>query len=183
MSVQTTRRRRANLAAPRRRGFEFPALYDPDAFGRISERVARFFGTAAFLIIQTILVFFWILYNGYVASRVLHHLPFDPYPFILLNLAFSTQAAYAAPFILLAQNRQAERDRIQAETDRRTNARALADTEYMTRELAAIRLALGEMPTRDYLDDQLDRLTEELTELRKRVDGAGGIAGGGTAGV
>jgi uncharacterized membrane protein len=95
---------------------------------------------------------------------------FDPYPFILLTLALSLQASYAAPLILLAQNRQAERDRQETERDRRTSSRTQADTEYLARELAAIRLALGEMPTRDYLDDELERLQSEVERLRERVE-------------
>jgi uncharacterized membrane protein len=98
---------------------------------------------------------------------------FDPYPFILLTLALSLQASYAAPLILLAQNRQAERERQEGERDRRTSARTQADTEYLARELAAIRLALGEMPTRDYLDEELDRLERELGKLRARLEAEG----------
>jgi uncharacterized membrane protein len=112
--------------------------YDPDAFGRVSEGIARYFGTARYVVIQTVLVIIWIGINVLWATG-----SFDPYPFILLNLAFSTQAAYAAPLILLAQNRQAERDRIQYEQDRRTTADMLAETDYLARELAAARLALG----------------------------------------
>lgn len=177
------RRRRAALGAPRRPRLGLGIYYDPDAFGRFSETVARYFGTARFLVLQTALVATWITWN--VAARTLH-LDFDPYPFILLNLAFSTQAAYAAPLILLAQNRQEERDRQEMLEDRRTNVRALADTEYLARELAAIRLALGEMPTRDYLSGELDRFDEELRRLRREVArtaalarGAGDAAGPG----
>jgi uncharacterized membrane protein len=114
-------------------------------------------------------VVLWIGWN--VAFRN-HKAAFDPYPFILLTLALSLQASYAAPLILLAQNRQAERDRQEGERDRRTSTRTQADTEYLARELAAIRLALGEMPTRDYLDEEIARLQLELEQLRARIDKA-----------
>jgi len=106
---------------------------------------------------------------------------FDPYPFILLTLALSLQASYAAPLILLAQNRQAERDRQETERDRRDSSRTQADTEYLARELAAIRLALGEMPTRDYLDDELERLEAELKQLRARLEESSRAAGSAPA--
>jgi uncharacterized membrane protein len=112
--------------------------YDPEAFGRVSEGIARYFGTARYLVIQTVLVIAWIGVNAVWATG-----RWDPYPFILLNLAFSTQAAYAAPLILLAQNRQAVRDRRQYEDDRRMTAEMRAETDYLARELAAARLALG----------------------------------------
>jgi uncharacterized membrane protein len=132
---------------------------DPDAFARFSERIARFLGTGRFLAAQTVIVIVWIALNLVAVS-----LRWDPYPFILLNLAFSTQAAYAAPLILLAQNRQDDRDRIALQEDRARAERTKADTEYLARELAALRLALGEVVTRDFLRSELDRLTE-LREL------------------
>lgn len=142
--------------------------YDPDAFGNFSEAIARFIGTARFLVWQSVIVFFWIVINA--AATVLQ---WDPYPFILLNLAFSTQAAYAAPLILLAQNRQEARDRTQMETDREINARTKADTEYLAREIASVRLALADVVTTQDLRDQLGQLSDELrrvTELLERVD-------------
>lgn len=126
-------------------------------FGRLSERIARFLGTGTFLFWQTLLVVSWIALNLFAVS-----LAWDPYPFILLNLAFSTQAAYAAPLILLAQNRQDDRDRVSLEEDRARAEQTKADTEYLARELAALRLALGEVTTRDYLRTELDRLRDEL---------------------
>jgi uncharacterized membrane protein len=152
-----------NLGRPRRVGRLQTPYYDPEAFGRFSETIARYLGTARYLVFQTVVVAGWIAWN-----TILHDsgAGFDPYPFILLTLALSLQASYAAPLILLAQNRQEERDRAAAESDRRANARAQAATEYLARELAAIRLAVGEMPTREYLDDQLDRLRKELDALR-----------------
>ncbi len=129
---------------------------DPDAFARFSERIARFLGTGRFLAVQTIVVIAWITLNlTLVITR-----RWDPYPFILLNLVFSTQAAYAAPLILLAQNRQDDRDRVALEEDRTRAERTKAETEYLARELAALRLAVGEVVTRDFLRSELVRLTE-----------------------
>jgi uncharacterized membrane protein len=146
------RLRRGPLDAPRR-ARRFEAHYDPDAFGRFSEGIARFFGTARYLVVQTILVVVWIALNVLVVS-----LRWDAYPFILLNLAFSTQAAYAAPLILLAQNRQAERDQHTIEADRSMNLRAQANAEFLARELAAARISLGRM------EAALARLEEERRE-------------------
>jgi uncharacterized membrane protein len=129
---------------------------NPDAVGRFAEGIARFLGTGRFLAVQTILVVVWITLNVFAVR-----LRWDPYPFILLNLAFSTQAAYAAPLILLAQNRQADRDRVQAEEDRARAASTRADTEYLARELASLRVAVGELATRDFIRGELSRLTEE----------------------
>ncbi len=177
-------RARDRLDQPRemRRGLPRPH-YDPDAFGKFSESIARFFGTARFLVAQTVLVAAWISFNAVVGIRYYqaqHRCarlpdaaaeackrglkPFDPYPFILLNLAFSTQAAYAAPLILLAQNRQADRDRVSLEEDRAQYARSVADTEYLTREVAALRIALGDVVTRDFLRSELQRLVEEIRD-------------------
>jgi uncharacterized membrane protein len=102
------------------------------------------------------------------------NLRWDPYPFILLNLAFSTQAAYAAPLILLAQNRQDDRDRISLEEDRNRAERTKADTEYLARELAALRVAIGEVATRDYLRTELDRLAERLPAAKPAKSERGG---------
>ena len=129
---------------------------NPDSVGAWAESFARFLGTGRYLAIQTVIVVVWIALNVFAVE-----LRWDPYPFILLNLAFSTQAAYAAPLILLAQNRQAERDRVQAEEDRSRAAQTRADTEYLARELAALRVAIGELATRDFIRSELNRLTEE----------------------
>jgi uncharacterized membrane protein len=153
--------------APANRRLDVPRLgrrwldVDPDSFARISERVARFLGTGRYLAIQTVLVIVWIALNLVLVGVY----QWDPYPFILLNLAFSTQAAYAAPLILLAQNRQADRDRVSLDEDRSRAERTKADTEYLARELAALRIAVGEVATRDYLRGELDRITERLDEL------------------
>jgi uncharacterized membrane protein len=134
--------------------------YDPDAFARYAERMARFLGTGRYLAGQTIIVFLWIVFNVTAAS-----LRWDPYPFILLNLAFSTQAAYAAPMILLAQNRQSDRERDEIERDRDMNARSLADTEFLAREMAGIRLALERKADREDVTEAIDRLTHTLERL------------------
>ncbi|GAB2974328.1 DUF1003 domain-containing protein [Amycolatopsis acidiphila] len=153
---------RRRLDQPRASGRRFIA-FDPDTFGRLSERLARFLGTGKYLFWQTLIVLVWIALNLGAAT-----LRWDPYPFILLNLAFSTQAAYAAPLILLAQNRQDDRDRVSLEEDRNRAAQTKADTEYLARELAALRLAIGEVATRDYLRGELDKLREDLnTRPRK----------------
>jgi uncharacterized membrane protein len=138
---------------------------DTEAVGRFSESIARFLGTGRYLAVQTILVIVWVLLNLFAVG-----LRWDPYPFILLNLAFSTQAAYAAPLILLAQNRQENRDRVSLEEDRRRAAQTKADTEYLARELAALRLAVGEVATRDYLRRELEELRELLVRLQPPAD-------------
>ena len=137
---------------------------DPETVGQSTEAIARFFGTGRSLLIQTILVIVWIAVNLIAVEA-----RFDPYPFILLNLAFSTQAAYAAPLILLAQNRQENRDRVTLEEDRRRAAQTKADTEYLSRELAALRLAIGEVVTREYLRDELDELRALLTDRNPHI--------------
>jgi uncharacterized membrane protein len=133
---------------------------DPEAIGKVTESIARFFGTGRYLLIQTIVVLLWIALNVAAISW-----RWDPYPFILLNLAFSTQAAYAAPLILLAQNRQENRDRVTLNEDRRRAAQTKADTEYLARELAALRLAVAELPTREYLRRELEDLRSLLANL------------------
>ncbi|GGM07493.1 DUF1003 domain-containing protein [Nakamurella endophytica] len=156
---------------------------DPEAFGRFSENLARFLGTGKFLFWQTLLVITWITLN---LAAV--HLRWDPYPFILLNLAFSTQAAYAAPLILLAQNRQDDRDRISLEEDRTRAAQTKADTEFLARELAALRVAIGEIATRDYLRGEIDRLRGDLEDMaagrppRDKQSGKSGKQGGKSGG-
>src|SRR4029077_13757410 len=138
----------------------FALNVDVEAVGRLSESFARFLGTGRYLAMQTIFVVIWIALNLFAVS-----LRWDPYPFILLNLAFSTQVAYAAPLILLAQNRQDDRDRITLEEDRTRSAQTKADTEFLARELAALRVAIGEIATRDYLRGELERLRSDLDEI------------------
>src|SRR5581483_2710755 len=149
--------RATDLSQPRSGGISLGLHYDPEAFGRFSEAIARTLGTARFLVAQTVVVVVWIILNASAAA-----LRWDPYPFILLNLAFSTQAAYAAPLILLAQNRQDERDRAQIERDRAVAARTQADTEYLAREVAAIRVALEAIPSLDDLKDCIGELAEKV---------------------
>jgi uncharacterized membrane protein len=138
----------------------FSLRLDPEAIGQSTEAIARFFGTGRYLLIQTLIVIVWIAVNLIAVEY-----RFDPYPFILLNLAFSTQAAYAAPLILLAQNRQENRDRVTLEEDRRRASQTKADTEFLARELAALRLAVGEVVTREYLRDELEELRDLLVGL------------------
>ncbi|OBJ56261.1 DUF1003 domain-containing protein [Mycobacterium sp. 1423905.2] len=159
----------SNSSAPRRlytprtsRGFSL--RLDPETIGQFTESIARFFGTGRYLLLQTLVVLVWIGLNLFAVQW-----RWDPYPFILLNLAFSTQAAYAAPLILLAQNRQENRDRVALEEDRRRAAQTKADTEYLARELAALRLAIGEVPTRDYLRHELDNLRQLLAEPQPKT--------------
>ncbi len=147
---------------------------DPEAVGQITESIARFFGTGRYLLIQTIVVLLWIAVNVFAVT-----LRWDPYPFILLNLAFSTQAAYAAPLILLAQNRQENRDRVTVEEDRRRAAQTKADTEYLARELAALRLAVGEVVTREYLRHELEDLRELLLNPGSETAGGEPVRGDG----
>ncbi|GAA1886910.1 DUF1003 domain-containing protein [Lapillicoccus jejuensis] len=131
-----------------------------ETFGRWSEDFARFMGTAQFLMAMTVFVLVWILVNILGPER--YH--FDAYPFIFLTLMLSLQASYAAPLILLAQNRQADRDRVALEQDRARDERNLADTEFLTREVAALRIALRDAATRDFVRSELRNLLEELEE-------------------
>ncbi|MEY4401658.1 MAG: hypothetical protein RL072_1523 [Actinomycetota bacterium] len=155
-------KRREDLANPRyRRKLNVP--YEPGAFGRFSEAVARNLGTARFLVVQTFLVLVWISIN--VLSITLR---WDPYPFILLNLMFSVQAAYAAPLILLAQNRQEDRDRQALENDRAVATRTQENAEYLARELAGVRLALSNTATSSEMREAIDALSERLDQLLER---------------
>jgi len=156
---------RSRLYTPRISRLSAPRL-DSDAVGNFTESIARFFGTGSYLLIQTIVVLIWIALNIVAVG-----LRWDPYPFILLNLAFSTQAAYAAPLILLAQNREADRDREVVERDREMNARSLADTEFLAREMAAIRIALEHKADRDDISDAVGRLVDA-------VERSGAVAAG-----
>ncbi len=158
-------KRREDLSTPRQ-GPSLGVHYDPEAFGRFSEAIARTLGTARFLVIQTVVVVFWIALNvvGFFGK-------WDPYPFILLNLAFSTQAAYAAPLILLAQSRQAERDRVEQEQDRLVNARVQADTDFLAREIATVRLSLSDVVTTEDLTDAVSQLTSAIERLGSGASG------------
>ncbi len=153
-------RRPVRLDQPRsgRRTLVQRPQVDPESFGRISERFARFMGTARFLVYMSGFIILWLLWNLFAPDR----LQFDPYTFTFLTLLLSLQASYAAPLILLAQNRQADRDRVIGEQDRSRDERGLADTEYLTREVAALRIAMRDVATRDFIRSELRTLLEEL---------------------
>ncbi|WP_307853025.1 DUF1003 domain-containing protein [Kitasatospora sp. RG8] len=155
---------RTRLDQPRttRPGLITLPTYDPEAFGKLSERIARFLGTGRFIVWMTIVVVVWVGWNTLLPDEV----HFDDYPFIFLTLVLSLQASYAAPLILLAQNRQDDRDRVNMEQDRARSDRNIADTEYLTREVAALRQGLGEVATRDFLRSELQSLLKEIDERR-----------------
>jgi uncharacterized membrane protein len=140
--------------------------YDADAFGRLSERIARFLGTGRFLVYMTATIVFWVVWNTLGPE----HLRFDQYPFIFLTLVLSLQASYAAPLILLAQNRQEARDRVQYERDRDVDARTRADMEFLAREMAALRMSVGEVATRDFLRSELRSLLADLDHKDRQDD-------------
>lgn len=164
--------RRTERPANERLGLDTPVVarrkkyldFDGDRVGEVAESVARFLGTGKYLAFQTIIVVAWIALN--IGGMWWN---WDPYPFILLNLAFSTQAAYAAPLILLAQNRQEDRDRASVNEDRRRAAETKADTEFLAREIAGVRAIVGEAVTRDYLRRELDDLTGVLERIEARL--------------
>ena len=168
------RRPELRMDQPLDRGRLRGPSYDPEQWGRLSERIARFIGSWRFIAWMTVVIISWLLWNIFAPDN----LKPDPYPFIFLTLLLSLQASYAAPLILLAQNRQADRDKVQYLEDREMTDRLVADTEYLAREIAALRMALGEVATRDYLraelrdlaDEIADRLTEEQ---RSRPKGDG----------
>ena len=152
------------LDTPREARRSIRPSYDPETFGALSEKFARFLGTARFLVYMTVFVISWIAWNVLAPTS----LRWDKYPFIFLTLILSLQASYAAPLILLAQNRQADRDRIALNEDRARGDRNIADTEYLTRELASLRIALGDVSTRDYIRNELEDFAKEIVqELRK----------------
>ncbi len=151
---------RLDLSKPRSTGLRFGIHYDNDAFGNFSETIARFIGTARFLVFQSVFISVWIGINTLAPKGW----RFDKYPMQFLTLILSLQAAYAAPLILLAQNRQADRDRISTERDRDTAGRTQADTEFLARELASIRLGLADVATIDELDKAVTRALEKVLE-------------------
>jgi uncharacterized membrane protein len=156
----TERRPRLDTPREQRRLVRRPS-YDADAFGVFAESFARYMGTAKFLFWMTLFVIFWIAWN-LVAPEDLR---FDQWPFMLLTLMLSLQASYAAPLILLAQNRQEQRDKVVAEQDRQANARAHADMEFLAREVASLRMAVGEVATRDFVRSELRGLLGDIEEL------------------
>jgi uncharacterized membrane protein len=159
----TMRLNKNSLEFPREARRSLRPSYDPEAFGRWSEQFARFLGTARFLVYMSVFVLCWITWNTLAADS----LRWDHYPFIFLTLLLSLQASYAAPLILLAQNRQADRDRIQGNEDRDRDERNIADTEYLARELASLRTAIGDVATRDYLRTEIADAMDELLKKLK----------------
>ncbi|MGA4508215.1 DUF1003 domain-containing protein [Propionibacteriaceae bacterium G1746] len=165
MASSTGREVRLDQPAERT-GPRWPRLsFGPETFGKFAEGVASFMGTPTFLLWMTIIVVVWIALNviGLFGFR------WDPYPFILLNLAFSTQASYSAPLILLAQNRQESRDRLGLDEDRRVAAQSRADMDFLAREIASLRMSVNELATRDYVRSELRaELRELLAEIEKK---------------
>ncbi|EFG64704.1 DUF1003 domain-containing protein [Streptomyces sp. SPB074] len=162
-------RSRPRLDVPRPPRRRLLPDYDPESFGRASERIARFLGTGRFIVWMTVIIIVWVVWNIAAPDA----LRFDNYPFIFLTLMLSLQASYAAPLILLAQNRQDDRDRVNLEQDRKQNERSIADTEYLSREMASLRMGLGEVATRDWIRSELQDLVRDLEER-----GAGGERAG-----
>lgn len=158
----STRRTRLDQPLEAQRRLIPRLSYDEETFGIFAEKFARFMGTATFLVYMTLFVAAWIVWNVLAPED----LRFDPFPFIFLTLMLSLQASYAAPLILLAQNRQEMRDKVVAEQDRQANARAHADMEFLTREVASLRMSVGEVATRDYLRSELRNLLSELDVRR-----------------
>ena len=160
-------KRREDLTTPRQNR-RLSVHYDPDAFGQFSESIARYLGTARFLVWQSFVIAVWVGWNYVVPASV----QFDPNKrgLVLLTLVLSLQASYAAPLILLAQNRQEERDRNTTDNDRRTAERTQADTEFLAREIASVRLSLADVPTSSELQDHLDRMSEAIERMTARLD-------------
>ncbi|MFQ6172916.1 DUF1003 domain-containing protein [Oryzobacter sp. R7] len=156
------RERRARIDQPREGGrrWSMPSVLTEETFGVVSEKFARFMGTPYFLIAMTVFVVVWVVWNTTAPAGF----RFDPYAFIFLTLMLSLQASYAAPLILLAQNRQADRDRVSLEQDRARDERNLADTEFLTREVAALRIAMRDTATRDFVRSELRDLLDELEQ-------------------
>ena len=168
------RRPELRMDQPLDRGRLRGPSYDPEQWGRLSERIARFIGSWKFIAWMTVVIVSWLLWNIFAPDN----LKPDPYPFIFLTLLLSLQASYAAPLILLAQNRQSDRDKVQYLEDRERTDRLVADTEYLAREIAALRMALGEVATRDYLRAELrdlaDEIADRLSEEHHSRDDQGG---------
>lgn len=154
-----TDRSRLDQPSSHRRRFPGRSQLDPEIFGKFAEGAARFLGTATFIAWMTVFITIWLLWNAPVGPD---RGDFDPYPFIFLTLMLSLQASYAAPLILLAQNRQEARDRVTNEHDREAAARSQADMEFLAREVASLRVALGEVATRDFLRSELRNFLAEL---------------------
>jgi uncharacterized membrane protein len=161
MARERDERRGPRLDQPLERGLSLKPSVDPERVGRLSERIARFLGSWRFIGYMTAFIVAWVLFN-------LTPYAVDPFPFIFLTLLLSLQASYAAPLILLAQNRQADRDRVQYQDDRARTERLISDTEYLTREIASLRIALGEVATRDFVRSELRDLLDDLDDREER---------------
>lgn len=159
-------KRRTELTTPRQRRLD--VAYDSEFFGHFAEGIASFLGTARYLVYQSVFIAIWLIHNLFAPDRFI----FDPWSrgFTLLTLILSLQASYAAPLILLAQNRQERRDRVQAENDRAVAERTQNDTEFLAREIAGVRLALADVVTNSELRDQLDELADAINRLTDRVE-------------
>ncbi len=164
MARRIRRTGRVRLDQPREGRRSIRPTYDPETFGALSEQIARFIGSWRFIAWMTAFVLAWVIWNVFAPPdwRI------DPYPFIFLTLLLSLQASYAAPLILLAQNRQTDRDRVQYQDDRGSTELLIADTEYVSREVAALRASLGDVVTRDYLRSELRAFLEQLDEHEQR---------------
>jgi len=164
--AKKSQRSETRLDQPLERGRARRPSYDPEVFGRMSERVARHIGSWAFIAWMTVVVVFWVSWNVFAPQEWKP----DAYPFIFLTLLLSLQASYAAPLILLAQNRQTDRDRVQFQEDRQRNERILADSDYLAREIAGLRNAMGEVATRDFMRSELRDLLEEINERLEKLE-------------
>ena len=159
------KRGRSGLDVPLDRTREWRLGVDSEVFGRISERIARYIGSWAFIAWMTVVIILWLAWNTLAPEEWRP----DPFPFIFLTLLLSLQASYAAPLILLAQNRQDDRDRVSFEQDRQVAAQSRADMEFLAREIAALRLAVGEMATRDFIRSELRDLSEDIVEELEEI--------------
>lgn len=175
MAAEKKPARGPRMDQPMQRGRSLRPSVDTERFGAFSESVARHIGSWAFIMWMTVAIVIWVLINVLAPSDMRP----DSYPFIFLTLLLSLQASYAAPLILLAQNRQADRDRVQFQEDRARTERLLADNDYVARELAALRLALGESATRDFVRGELRDMLEEIMERLDRMEAKGETAPGG----
>lgn len=164
-AVAERRRSRSRLDQPLEPRRSLRPSVDSEQVGRLSERIARFLGSWRFIAYMSAFVVGWITWNVVASGSW----AFDQWPFIGLTLLLSLQASYAAPLILLAQNRQIDRDRVTYEQDRSRMERLLADTEYLSREVAALRGALGEVATRDFIRSELRDLIDDLERPADRT--------------
>ncbi len=147
--------------------------YDSERFGRLSERVARYIGSWAFIAWMTVVIIAWVSFNVFAPEGIKP----DVYPFIFLTLLLSLQASYAAPLILLAQNRQTDRDRVQYQEDRQRNERMLADSDYLAREVASLRASLGDVATRDFVRSEMRETLEQILVRLDQLEARSGNSG------